>query len=121
MKHLLLACVFTLSIPALSFAAQAVPTSHLTWDQAAPDLATAQAYVYAYYPDGAVTSTPLANVVCSGAASPFTCTVGFPAFTPGSHSLQATATNAAGESLKSTPFPFIFVVLPVAPANLRIT
>ena len=99
--------------------APATPSNGLAWDQAAPDLATAQGYVYRYYPDGAATGTIL-TAVCSGAASPFSCRANFPAFTPGSHTLQTTAANAAGESVKSSPFAFVFVVQPAAQTNLRI-
>lgn len=95
-------------------------TSKLMWDQQAPDLATAQAYDYRLYPDGAATvPTPVVGVTCSGTASPFVCVVPFPAFTPGSHTEAATAANSAGESLKSTVFAFQFVVIPSPPQNLR--
>lgn len=96
------------------------PSSKLVWDQAASDLATAQALSFKYYADGATTGTALAGVTCAGTASPFVCQVNYPAFTPGSHTLQLTATNAAGESAKSATFSFSFVVIPAAPANLRI-
>lgn len=96
------------------------PTSKLAWDQAASDLATAQALTFKYYPDGATTGTVLTGVTCSGTAAPFVCAVNFPAFTPGSHTVQLTASNAAGESVKSASFSFSFVVIPAAPVNLRI-
>lgn len=96
------------------------PTNGLAWDQAATDQATAQAYTYRYYPDGSASGTVLSGVVCSGTASPFTCRVNFPAFTPGAHTLQTTAANVAGESVKSAVFSFTFVVQPSAQTNLRI-
>lgn len=100
--------------------AQATSANRLGWDQAAPTLAEANAYTYRQYPDGATTGTVLTGVVCTGTTSPFLCGVPFPAFTPGAHSIQLTAANAAGESLKSLPFNFTFVVIPSVPANLRI-
>lgn len=100
--------------------AQATSVSKLAWDESAPDLATAQAYTYKYYPDGATVGMALTGVVCTGTMSPFQCAVAFPAFTPGNHSVVLSATNVAGESMKSSPFAFVFVVVPAAPANLRI-
>ena len=96
------------------------PSSKLVWDQTAPDLTTAQAYTFTYYPDGATTGTALNGVTCAGTASPFVCQVAYPAFTPGSHTLQLTAKNAAGESGKSAVFSFTFVVVPAVPTNIRI-
>jgi hypothetical protein len=98
------------------------PSSKLTWDQTAPDLATANSYIYKYYADGAITASPLTGVTCvTGAqAGVFTCSTSFPAFTPGSHSITLTASNVAGESVKSSPLAFTFVVVPGAPTNLRI-
>ena len=96
------------------------PASKLTWDQTAPDLASAAAYTYLYYPDGATTSVTLTAVTCTGTVSPFVCQVAFPAFTPGSHTLTLSASNVAGESAHSAPFAFVFVVVPSVPTNIRI-
>src|SRR5215510_7867242 len=84
--------------------AQAIPTSKLAFDQAAPDLASAQGYTYRYYPDGATTGTVLTGVTCTGTISPFQCEVAFPSFTPGNHTLKLTAANIAGETAQSAPF-----------------
>lgn len=89
-------------------------------DQQAPTLADAQGYTYKYYPDGATTGVNFTGVICAGTTSPFQCTVPIPAFTPGNHTITITATNLAGESTKSTPFAFNFVVTPSAPTNIRI-
>lgn len=102
-------------------AAIATPASKLEWDEVAADLAAAQALTFKLYPDGSVGGMPLPGVTVSGAASPFACSVPFPAFTPGNHTIQLTATNVAGESTRSAVFPFSFVVVPAAPVNLRIT
>lgn len=99
--------------------AQAIPTSKFDFDQIAPTLAEAQAYTPKYYPDGATTGIA-STITCTGATSPYTCSIPVPAFTPGAHTVQLTVSNAAGESPKSAIFNFTFVVIPSAPANLRI-
>lgn len=118
-KFLLLA--FFLLIPSLAHAqTTGVSGQKFAWDIAAPDLVSAQGYTYKFYADGATTGTPFVGVVCSGTAAPFQCEVTIPAFTPGNHTLTVTATNVAGESPKSTPFVFTFVVTPASPANIHI-
>lgn len=118
--------VFSLMFGACLLTAQtvmaqtAVPTSRLGWDQAAVTPAEASGYTYRYYPDGAVGGTTVSSVACTGVSSPFNCSISFPAFTPGSHTLQLTAANVAGESVKSASFAFVFVVVPAAPTGLRI-
>jgi hypothetical protein len=104
-----------------SASAQVTTANHLAWDQSAPDLATATGYNYKYYPDGSSLGTSLdGGVVCTGTASPFQCTDLVPPFTPAAHTISITATNVAGESLKSNTITFTFVVVPSAPANLHI-
>lgn len=94
------------------------------WDQVAPTLAEAQGYTYKYYPDASTTGVALTSVVCSSITSPtgaiIQCEAPFPAFTPGSHVMALTASNTAGESAKSVPISFAFVIIPSAPINLRI-
>ena len=120
MRTRLLILGLALALPTLLFAQTSTPASRIAWDQAAADLATAQALTYRYYPDGAATGTVFSGVTCSGTASPFTCSVAFPAFSPGPHSLTLSAANAAGESAKSAAVSFTFVVIPAVPANPRI-
>jgi hypothetical protein len=98
----------------------ATGTSKIGWDQAAPSLAEAQGYIYKYYPDSATVGTTLNLVTCIGTISPYQCEVAFPAFTPGAHTLTITAGNIAGESAKSSPLNFAFVVTPSIPTNLKI-
>lgn len=104
----------------------AVPTSFLGWDQPGPYTGNPQTNTYRYYPDGATTGTVLAGVTCTlipNAVAPnplYSCRAGFPAFTPGAHTLTLTAANAAGESAKSAVFAFTFVVVPGSPVGLRI-
>jgi hypothetical protein len=117
MKKLMLAVLFVL-IPVLT-SAQATGSSKLTFDQQAATLAEANSLTYRYYPDAATTGITVA-VACTGTVSPFVCQTPFPAFTPGNHSLTVTAANAAGETAKSAPLNFTFVVVPSIPQNLRI-
>lgn len=96
------------------------PLNKFVWDQAAPDLASANGYTYKYY-DGAAAGVAFAGVVCAGAASPFTCQVGIPALTPGVHNaFTISASNAAGESAKAPVPAFALIVVPVTPSNIRI-
>lgn len=108
----------------------ATGTAKLAWNEATisntntpADVATVQAYTYKYYADGATTGTTLTPVTCTADATPattITCQAPFPAFTPGTHTLQITASDAAGEGTKSAVFTFTFVVVPGAPTNIRI-
>lgn len=118
MKRWLFITALVLLLPRVS-AAQATQASRLEFDQAATTLAEAQALTIRYYPD-AITPGVVAPVTCAGTTSPFVCSIAFPAFTPGPHTITLTAANAAGESLKSTPFSFTFVVIPSPPQNLRL-
>lgn len=113
----LLIILFCVSI---ANAQQAAQNMHFAFDQPAPDLASAQGYTYKYYPDNATTGINFANVACTGSASPFNCLVLIPSFTPGNHSITLTASNVAGESVKSNPFTFAFVVTPAVMTNIRI-
>jgi hypothetical protein len=95
-------------------------SSKIGWDQAGvASAAEAQALTYRYYADGSATGIVLTGVTCAGTTA-VTCQAPFPAFTPGSHTITLTAGNVAGESAKSSPFAFVFVVIPSAPTNLRI-
>lgn len=98
----------------------ATDTSKYAWDQTAPNLAAAQAYVYKAYNDNAAAGVTFTSVTCTGTVSPFRCTTPITAFTPGAHTTTVTASNAAGESLKSNVLSFQFVVIPAAPANLSL-
>lgn len=98
----------------------AVPGQKFAWDQPATDLATANGYTYKYYLDGATTGVAFTGVVCTGTASPFKCEVLIPAFTPGNHSLTATASIPAGESVKSSPALNFTVVIILPPINFTI-
>jgi len=113
-----LVLTFLFLVPSI-LQAQATGDSKLLFDQTAVTLVEANSYIYRYYPDAATTGVIL-TVICTGTVSPFTCSAAFPAFTPGTHTLTLTAANLAGESAKSAPFTFTFVVVPGIPANIRI-
>lgn len=100
--------------------AQAGPGKALAWDQSGATVADAQAYTYTVYADGATQGTVLAPVMCSAAAGPVVCSAAFPAFPPGDHTLQLTASSGGLESAKSAVFSFTFVVVPNAPSGLRV-
>lgn len=92
--------------------------SQFQWDQDGPTLATVSAYTYKIYADGATTGTPLTPVACAGAATPFTCTVSMPTFSPGSHSVALTASDVNGESQKGALLAFN---VPTAPTGFQVT
>lgn len=122
MKSVFLTIALLLTFAGVSNAqTPAVSTSFLEWDQDAPTLQDAIGYTYRYYPDGG-SGQPLANVACQTTQSPtvFLCRAPFPAFTPGNHTVEITASNLAGESTRSNLLAFIFVVTPAAPSGLRI-
>jgi hypothetical protein len=119
MKKVLLTLVLLLSFSSLA-KAQATGVSKLGWDQTAPDLATAQAYNYKYYPDSATTGIALTPVTCTLVAGVIHCQAAFPAFTPGAHTITVTASNSAGESPKSGVLSFTFVVIPAAPGTPKV-
>lgn len=120
MKKILIAVLFAL-IPITARAQNAVPTSKFQWNQDGPDLATVSAYTYKYYADGATTGVTFpTTTICSGTGTPFVCTVNFPSFTQGNHSVMITASSAGGESPKSAPLAFTFISVPPAPTMLRL-
>lgn len=115
--------VLLLALPS-SVAAQTAPNvgpnDSFAWNQDGTSLATVQAYVYKYYLDGAVTGSVFSGVTCSGTATPFTCQVRSPTFAMGSHSIALTAASAAGESVFSSPFQFVYGNPPQIPNNIRV-
>ncbi len=117
--YAIFALLVLLTVPAFA-QTTGVAGQKFAWDQAAPDLASAQAYTYKHYDDGATTGVAFTAVTCTGTQSPFQCEVLIPAYAPGSHSITMTAGNVAGESVKSAPFVFTFVVTPGAPAGIHI-
>lgn len=121
MKKLLIVLAILVT-PALASAQTATSIQKFAWDQTGPSLADVQAYTYNYY-DGNQAGKILTGVTCvllNATTSTFTCEAPIPAFTPGNHSVTLTASNAAGESAKSGPLAFVFVVTPAAPTNLRL-
>lgn len=90
------------------------------FDQDAPSLTEVQTYTWKYFADAATTGIVLVGVTCTGTVTPYQCEAPFPAFTPGNHTLTLTTSNLAGESAKSLPLSFAFVVTPGAPIGLKI-
>lgn len=119
MKRVLLAIVFV-CVASVASAQTGSANNKLAWDQPAASIAEAQSLTYKLYADGSATASTLPTATCTGATAPYSCTVPFPAFTPGSHTVQLSASNAAGESSKSAAFGFTFVVIPASPANIRV-
>jgi hypothetical protein len=96
----------------------ATPGSRFVWTQGT-DAATAQAYTWKVYTDGAAVGSTLSAVTCvaNTPATTATCSVAIPAFTPGPHSITVSATNAAGEGPKSDALAFTMVALPAKPGT----
>lgn len=123
MKKFLLTVLFVIGFSALAHAQTATSASKFAWDQ--PNVSgavEAQSYTYKLYADGSSTGTALSGVTCASAGTPavVTCQTAITAFTPGNHTTTVSASNLAGESLKSTPLSFTFVIVPSQPANLRL-
>jgi hypothetical protein len=120
MKKILI--VILLLLVAVSAYAQPPATgkNKIGFDQDAPSLAEVQTYTWKYYADTATTGISLTGVTCTGTVTPYQCEAPFPAFTPGPHTLTLTTSNLAGESVKSLPLNFAFVVTPGAPTGLKI-
>lgn len=124
-KRLFLLASFALLPTALFAQTPVLGNERLSWDQAGTSLPAVQAYEYKVYIDAAVSGTVVTPVTCAGTASPFVCSTAFPASTPGNHTVSVTAAAIVNttrvESLKSTALPFVLVVAPTAPANVRIS
>lgn len=121
----LILALFALSTVATDAFAQTPTTSgsRLAWDQPAASLAEASGFTYKYYRDAAPLGVTLTPVTCADGtvANVFICDALFPPDTPGvPHTVALTASNVAGESLKSTPLAYQFFVVPADPRNLRV-
>jgi len=103
--------------------APAVPADSFGWDEAAPSLAAANAYIYEAEIDNVV-RTPALTAVCTGAVSPFFCKAPIPAVTPAAHTVRIRASEVVnGQTLVSafsTPLSFLMRAIPSTPANVRI-
>jgi hypothetical protein len=120
MRKFLFVIIGLFALSATIVGAQASSGSKLVWEIQAASLAEAQAFTYKVYADSSTTGQTMTSVTCTGTTAPFTCSNNFPTFTPGNHTLTITASNLAGESGKSVPLNFTFVVTPGVPVNLRI-
>lgn len=123
MKKLIFGITFLL-VASSAYAQQPInvtPDNRIGWDQQAGTLTEAQNFTYRYYIDSSATglvttatctSTPVANI--------FLCVAPPPAVSSGNHSLEITAGNIAGESAKSSPLEFAYILTPVSPSNPRV-
>jgi|SRR5579862_5825940 len=120
---------FTVTASASAQSSQSITATQaksciIAWDQAAPDLATAQAFVYKASVDAAAAVTVPAT--CSGAASPFACQTPLPVQTVGPHTLSISANVAQSDGTLVTSGPstaFAFTITadaPPVPINLRL-
>jgi len=116
-KFLIAAALLLFATTAFTQPIPATGASRFTWTIASPTLADSQAYTYKVYADGSTTGITLTGVTCTGTVAPFVCEAPIPAFTPGNHTATLTASNIAGESAKSDPLGFNFVVTPSKPGN----
>lgn len=115
---LLLAAVCVRPSLAVAQTLVAGPASRLLWDQQAATAAEATSFVYRVYRDGATTGTVLANVSCVKPGTLAQCSVPFPPFAAGAHSLRMTAANASAEGPLSVPFAFTYLITPSDPLPL---
>jgi hypothetical protein len=121
MKKFLLALLLVLPITLSGQTAPNVDSNdNFAWNQTTATLAEAQALIYKYYLDGAVTGSVFTGVTCAGTVSPFTCQVRSPTFAMGAHSITLTAANSTGESVQSVPFSFVYGNPPQIPNNIRV-
>lgn len=121
-----IACALCVLAPAIA-AAQDPPlvsTQHrLAWSQDAATLQSAQAHQYFAIVDGTRRTDPMLPILCTGTASPFTCSTPFPALTPGEHGISLVAAELLnGVLVQSTPSEPLRVNMVVisAPRNLRV-
>jgi len=121
----IVAALAVLLVAAPAHAQTAAGTDKLYWDQAAPDLATAQSYRYQAYVDAS--AGVIMTATCTGTASPFVCNAQLPPLQTGKHTVSITAgiqtsTGSFAESSKAPvpPLPFELVVAPSSAANVRI-
>src|SRR3990167_4715837 len=119
MKKLGIVLALTL-VSAAAQAQPATPSSKLAWDQPNATPTEAATFIYTVYNDGSTAGVTLTSVTCVAGVQSTVCSAPFLAYTPGAHSLTLTASNSAGESGKSAPFAFTFVIVPSTPWNLRV-
>ena len=123
MRRLFLTIALLLTFTSISAAQSAPnvgPNDSFAWNQDGSSLTVVQGYVYKYYLDGAVTGSVLSGVTCTGTATPYSCQVRSPTFSMGAHGITLTAASAAGESVQSTPFQFVYGNPPAIPNNIRV-
>jgi hypothetical protein len=121
MNSLWRAALLLLLLPVSLLAQTATPGSKLLWDLPGQTATVAQSASYRLYVD---TGTPisLTGVTCvtGTVATTATCsTAGWPAMTPGPHTLTVTQTMGGVESSQSVALSVTLVIV-VTPTNVRI-
>lgn len=93
----------------------------VSWEQPGASLAEVQDLTYRIYQD-ALPPVVLTGVRCAAkSVSPWTCTAPFPTGSIGVvHTITLTASNAAGETVKSAPYTYVLVVVPRTPAKVGV-
>jgi hypothetical protein len=91
----------------------------LGFDQSGASLTEVQNYGYKMYIDNDVGGINI-TVTCAGTGPLFQCITDLPVLPVGTHTIQLTASNFAGESAKSLPFVFDSVITPAPPVSMRI-
>jgi hypothetical protein len=128
-NHIVYSSNGTIGLWRVKYAAGAPPPpppayTSVIWDQVAPNLSTANGYTYrAYFDDGP--GMIMTSVSCvTGMSEPITCSWVLPTLTTGTHTLQLTAANQFGESVRSMILTIIVgtpdTSTPAAPQNLRL-
>lgn len=123
MTRIFFACAFLFVASMADAQVVAVGNENLTWDQPDTSLTSAQGAGYDVK-DGTAAATPLMNVTCSGATSPYKCQTRLPALTTGLHSLAVQQRRVvSGQTLLSgfsMPLSLTIVAIPQIPQNVRI-
>jgi len=121
-RAILAALLILMALPALVAGQAATATDQIEWDQAAPDLATAAAYMALLEVDGV--ERPAQAVTCTGVASPFVCSTSIPAVTPGPHTVRVRVSESMDgvplTSDYSVPLSFMMRAVPATPGNPRV-
>lgn len=124
--------VFALLASTIAFAQTPVlGTERLAWDQPAADLVEAQSYHYLPMVDGMTPTAEFQGVTCTGAASPFACSVRLLSLPTGIHELRI-VTRAVWERTPPDPplvadaspseaLRVLVVAVPMAAMHLRLT
>jgi hypothetical protein len=119
MRHLLTALIVLSASTVYAQNPVADPNDQIAFDQSGASLTEVQNFGYKLYIDNDLSGINII-VTCAGAGPLFQCITDLPVLPVGTHTIQLTASNFAGESAKSLPFVFDSVITPAPPASIRI-